>query len=82
MLFMVKTSFKTKESYNFWYSFDKVILHKCKKVKQRLRFIRMFLFKVEKIAAFYVKTIIQVSETWTETKTTIINSSDFAYLCV
>ena len=60
---MVKTSFKTKESYNFKIALTKIILHKCKKVNQRLQFIRMFLFKVEKIAAFYVKTIIQVSET-------------------
>ena len=42
----------------------------------------MFLFKVEKIATFYVKTINQVIETWSETITTIINSSDFAYLRV
>ena len=31
----------------------------------------MFLFKVETTAAFYVKTINQVIETWTETITTI-----------
>ena len=42
----------------------------------------MFLFKVEKIAAFYVKIVNQVSETYIEKITTIINPSDFAYLCV
>ena len=63
MMFMVKTSFKTKESHDFKIFFDKIIFHKCKKVNQRLRFIRMFLLKVEKIAAFYVKIVNQVSET-------------------
>ena len=57
MIFMVK------ESYNFKIVSTKFILHKCKKLNQRFRFIRMFLFKVEKIAAFYVKIVNQVSET-------------------
>ena len=60
MLFMVKTSFKTKESYNFKIALTKLFFTNARKGYDLLE---CFLFKVEKIVAFYVKTIIQVSET-------------------
>ena len=63
MLFMVKASFKTKESYNFKIALTKLFFTNARKLIKGYDSVDFFLFKVEKIAAFYVKTINQVIET-------------------
>ena len=63
MRFMVKTSFKTKESCNFKITLTKFFFTIARKLIKGYDLLERFLFKVEKIAAFYVKTINQVIET-------------------
>ena len=63
MIFMVKTSFKTKESYNFKIVLTKLFFTNARNLIKGYDLLECFLFKVEKIAAFYVKIVNQVSET-------------------
>ena len=67
MLFVVKTSFKTKESYNFKIALTKLFFTNARKLIKGYDLLECFCLKQKKIAAFYVKTINQVIETWTET---------------
>ena len=73
-----KNFMQDKEIIRFWDSFDKMILNKRKKLNQKLRFSRIFVWSRKNIVAFYDKIVNQVWEIWIEKKTRTIVTCNVA----